>query len=57
MLSFSAGKEESAEDDHRGLLAGRKCVPYPTKGWRLVLTKTGLGSWADEMEDMPLPCE
>lgn len=22
-----------------------------------VLMKKGLGSWADEMEDMPLPCE
>jgi hypothetical protein len=27
------------------------------KGWRFVLMETGLGSWADEMEDMPIPCE
>jgi hypothetical protein len=26
------------------------------RGWT-VLSETGLGSWADEMEDMPLPCK
>jgi hypothetical protein len=24
------------------------------RGW-IILSETGLGSWADEMEDMPLP--
>jgi hypothetical protein len=32
-------------------------VPHPLNGWRLTLMETGLGSWADEMEDMPIPCE
>ena len=32
-------------------------MPHPLNGWPLTLMETGLGSWADEMEDMPIPCE